>query len=195
MKLDGREIPGGPDSVAEAPDIIEILRFNRDRVTKRKCAEVEASKRSISRRKRQNTGVPTPQSIQNSAQSSTQQLSQQSFTIYEDIAVEATLNPMTERPESSKKAAKSKQEQGWESTYNNLKRQSSETARDYLVNLVGHDEFPEPRKVPTMPPEVLIDEEFDLSDLLKIWRRFITDEIISHITKATNQNAAQLRRQ
>jgi hypothetical protein len=188
MRVDKREIPGASDKVDDAPNILEVRKSNRGRVPKRQWSEVEAPK---PRKRRQTAYLLTPNSTQNTTQTSTN-----SFIIYEDeIATKADLESINEPPESSQRAQKRRQKQAWELQYAELKSKSTKCARDYLVQLIGNDEFPEVLKTPKLPPKVLIEEPFTRSDPLSIWRKFITEEDILFITNSTNKNAAQVRKQ
>jgi hypothetical protein len=194
MRVDEREIQGASDRVDDAPDLLEVRKSNRRRVPKRHWPEIEASKP----RKRRRTAQlpPTPSSTQTLTQTTSN-----SFNIYEDLTSEPTNEstnkpanePANEPPESSQRPQKDKQ--AWQVKYTELKSKSTKYARDYLVELIGNDEFPEALRIPTVPPEVLINEPFTLSDPLSIWRKFITEEDIRYITDSTNQNAAKLRSQ
>lgn len=193
-----KEIPGASDQVVEAPDLLEIRTFVRGRVPKRQWSEIEATKQPRKKRQRQ---LPTPSSTQNPTQNSPQNTS---FAVYEDrlISIDkipttpSTKSPTNEpenEPKNEPTRLKGKQE--WELHYAELKRQSTTAARDYLLSLIGNDEFPEAMKLPTTLPEVLIKEPFTLTDPLSIWRRFITDENLQYIAQATNANAVKSRRQ
>ena len=73
-----------------------------------------------------------------------------------------------------------------------LRTKSREGARDYLVQLIGHDEYPEALKVPIIAPKVLLDAEFTTTDPLLIWRSFITEKDLLYVVKHTNKNAAEV---
>jgi hypothetical protein len=161
-----KEIPGASDSLADAPNLLELRKSNRRRQPKRQWPEVEATKP----RKKQHRQLPTPNSTQNSTQTN-------SFTLYEDASiptVEPAINEPTNKPsnkpsnEPTQASQRTKLKQEWELKYAELKRQSNQAARDYLLQLVGHDEFPEAMRLPTALPEVLIDEPFTLDDPLSI---------------------------
>jgi hypothetical protein len=77
----------------------------------------------------------------------------------------------------------------WHRKYNRLKKQSAAAARDYLVEIIGHDSFEEALRVPKIAPEVLLDDPFNLRDPLSVWRKFISQEDLEYIASHTNSNA------
>jgi Transposase IS4 len=123
------------------------------------------------------TLLPTPNSTQQSTQSTN------SFVIYEDEPTART-EPASEsnEPPDQKKVA-------WEVKYKALKRQSKTSARDYLVELIGHDDYPEILRNPSIPPKVLLEEDFTVEDPLRIWRQFISEQDLRLIAEKTNENA------
>jgi hypothetical protein len=179
-----KEILGANDQVANATDLLELRKSNRGLVPKRQWSEDGATEQPKPRKKRQRQRqLPTPNSTQNSTQ----------FTIFEDQPIPTTKPTPTLAREPLERLKKGGQEE-WEAKYTQLKKESTTAARDYLLNLVGNDEFPEAMKLPEVLPKVLIDEAFTISDPLSIWRKFITEKDLTYITKATNLNAVKLRR-
>ena len=175
MRVDEQEIPGASDCMDDAPSIFEARTSKRGRVPKRGWPEVEASK---PRKKRQRRALPTPDSTQTSTQTSTQA---NSFTIYQN-------EPTADQPLSARQNDPKKQD--WELEFEERKKESKKAARDYLVQLIGNDEYPEVLRVPTVTPEVLIKDPFLLEDPLAIWRKFIGQEDLGYIANHTNKNAA-----
>lgn len=186
-RLDEREIPGASDKIGDAPDLVELRVSKRGRVVKREWPEEEAPKS----RKRQRTRPPTPISTQ---QTTTTQASTNSFYIYNEIAeasTESSNEPTVETSaETDNKRRKRNAEQpAWLVKYTQLRNSSKETARDYLIEIIGHDDFPQVLKVPEVKPKVLIKETFDPGDPLAIWRQFITEDDCAYIALQTNANA------
>jgi Transposase IS4 len=183
MRLDEREIAGASERIEDAPDLLEVRTSKRGRVPKRQWPEVEVSK---PRKKRRIPALPTPESTQNSTQTATE-TSTSTFTIHED-------KPATTCTESSQSQLptrkRTKEKHHWEVEYEALKKnKSTQAARDYLVRLIGNDEYPEVLKVPVTPPEVLLDCPFNTDDPLAVWRRFISEEDLCYIAKHTNEQA------
>jgi Transposase IS4 len=191
MRIDEREIPGASDLIQDAPDLIELRVSKRGRVPKREWDEVEATK---PRKKQRPNPLLTPTPTQTSTQNSTQRASQKqtaSFSIYEDTAL---IKPSTEPPNPSEPPGKrTKQKHEWEVEYDRLKKTSTKCARDYLVQLIGNDEYPEVLKLPKDSPEVLLDCLFTPEDPLSVWRHFISEEDLLYIANHTNSNATQER--
>lgn len=182
MRVDECEIPGASDSIQDAPDLIKLRVSNRVRVPKRQWPEVETTK---PRKKQRCDPLLTPTLSQNSTRNSTQKTSQTStasFAIYED---KPTDTPKIDIPAGKR----SRQKHDWETEYQKIKKESTAGARDYLIQLIGNDKYPEVLRVPNISPQVLINEEFTLEDPLSIWRQFITQKDLLYIAKYTNQNA------
>lgn len=183
MRLDEREIPGASESIDDAPDLFEVRVSKRGRVPEREWPEVEASEP----RKKQRTAasaslqepLPTPPSTQNRAQDSTN-----SFAIHVDKFDLGT---------SQTRQKKSKKKHAWETEYEKLKKRLQQCARDYLVQLIGNDEYPEVLRVPIVPPEILLDCPIVPDDPLSVWRHFISKEDLSYIAKHTNKQAIAAR--
>jgi len=162
MRLDEREIPGASERIEDAPTLIEVRRSGRGRVPKREWSAVDASK---PRKKRRVATPPLPLRTLTSTKTTTQnstQSSTASFAVYEDKLL----------PDSSQSTSHStrrtKQKQQWEVEYDKLKKRSTQDARDYLVQLIGNEEYPEALKVPIVPPTVLLDIPFTLDNPLSI---------------------------
>lgn len=184
MRLDEREISGASERIDDAPDLIQLRTSNRGRKPKREWPEIFPLQ---PRKRAKKAPLPTPTSTQTSTQTSTDT----TFSIYED---EAT----TQAPEQSQSQSQSqattrpkhqKQKQPWEAEYEKEKNTSNQAARDYLVNLIGSDEYPDVLKVPIVPPEVLLEKQFTLKDPLSIWREFITEKDLIYLANHTNKNA------
>ena len=121
-----------------------------------------------------------------------------SFTIYDETAInalktntaaiETSVEPL---PETSTKNEPKRA--AWQIKYTELKKRSKDTARDYLIEIIGHDDFPQVLKQPEVKPQVLLQDRFDLLDPLSIWRRFITEDDCTYITSQTNANARIVR--
>jgi Transposase IS4 len=180
-RVDEREIPGASDSIDLAPDLLKLRKSNRARVPKRQWEQVEASK---PRKKPRLTPLPTPNSTQQTTQPATQ-----GFTIFEDKP-EAN-NPSSDDNEPSRTASREKKQKkaAWQVKYSRLKKQSKGHARDYLVEIIGHDDYPEALQIPQLEPKVLLDGSFKSEDPLSIWRQFIAEEDLHYITSKTNENA------
>ena len=68
--------------------------------------------------------------------------------IYEDEPeVDQTLSDKDE-PSSKAPRKKNQKKPAWQVTYTKLKEQSRAHARDYLVEIIGHDDYPEALKLP-----------------------------------------------
>jgi hypothetical protein len=158
MRVDERDIPGASDYIEDAPDLLEVRTLKRGRVPKREWPEVEVKK---PRKKQRTTVRPTPTSTQTSIQSTTH-TSTNSFKIYEDEPEATASTPL--QPASKR----TKQKHTWKAEYVELKNKSTQGARDYLVQLIGNDEYPEVLRVPAVPPEVLLDCPFLPDDPLLI---------------------------
>jgi hypothetical protein len=190
MRVDEREIPGASESIADAPDILEVRISKRGRVPKRQWPEVEVSKPQKKRRIHGIAALPTPTSTQNSTQHSTQ-TSTSTFAIHEDDILpksSQSSDPVGKRTKKNHHQNAEKQ-YDWEIEYKRLRATSSQAARDYLVTLIGNDEYPEVLKVPQVAPEVLLDCPFNPDDPLAVWRKFITEEDLCYIAKHTNEQA------
>jgi hypothetical protein len=179
MRTDEREIPGASDRTDNAPDLLEVRTSKRGRIPKREWPEVESLK---PRKKRRTVALPTPSTTQSSTQDS-----RNSSSIFDDIV-------KTEVAESAQSVDETaKQTQAWMDEFKKLKKQSNPQARDYLVRLIGNDEFPDLLNVPVVPPKVLINRPFLVDNPLSIWHEFITQEDFLYIAKHTNMNAADDR--
>jgi len=160
MRLDEREIPGASDRIEDAPDLTKIRTSNRGLVPKREWPEVEASK---PRKKRRVAPQSTP-STQTSTQNSTQ-ISSASFAIYEDEPPESSRSI----DHSTKRTKQKHHQEDWEVEYQKLKKKSTQAARDYLVQLIGQEDYPEVLRVPVTQPKVLLDCPFDPNDPLAVF--------------------------
>jgi hypothetical protein len=108
--------------------------------------------------------------------------------IYEDEPeVDQTLSDKDE-PSSKAPRKKNQKKPAWQVTYTKLKEQSRAHARDYLVEIIGHDDYPEALKIPQTKPKVLLDCPFKPRDPLLIWRQFIAEEDLYHVVNKTNEN-------
>jgi hypothetical protein len=189
-RLDEREIAGASENIDNAPDLLELRKSNRTRVLKRHWEQAEASK---PRKRRRLTQLPTPTSTQTTTQT---------FPIY-DEQQEATRSPTprvnssdSEQENEPKNSQKNQKLPAWHRKYLQLKKESRTKARDYLIEIIGHDSFKDVLKVPQIAPEVLLEDAFSLKDPLSVWRKFITTKDLDLITSHTNLNArAELTQQ
>ena len=184
MRVDERDIPGASDYIEDAPDLFKVRTSKRGRVPKREWPEVEVTK---SRKKRRTTALPTPTSSQTISQKTTN-----SLKIYEDGQADTTesflkVDALSQLAFPKKEAAKPT----WLVRYTELRKRSKEQARDYLVEIIGHDEYKEKLQLPQTAPKVLLKNTFDLNDPLSAWRSFITEEDLLYIAAQTNANAYQ----
>jgi hypothetical protein len=178
-RVDEREIPGASDSIELAPDFLKLRESNRARVPKRQWEQIEASK---PRKKPRLTPLLTPNATQQTTQPATQ-----SFTIFKDKPE----NPSSDDNEPSRTASREKKQKkaAWQVKYSKLKKQSKGHARDYLIESIGHDNYPEALRIPQIEPKVLLDGSFKHEDPLSIWRQFIAEEDLHYIASKTNKNA------
>jgi hypothetical protein len=182
-RLDEREIAGASENIDNAPDLIELRKSNRTRVVKRHWEQAEASK---PRKRRRLTKLPTPTSTQTTSQT---------FTIY-DEEQQAAKSPTpeinssdSERENDTKNSQKNQKLPAWHRKYLQLKRDSKSKARDYLIEIIGHDSFEDVLRVPQIAPEVLLEDAFNPQDPLSVWRKFISKDDLQQIASHTNLNA------
>lgn len=188
MRLDEREIAGASERVEDAPDLLEVRTSKRGRVPKRQWSEAEAAKPREPRKKRRTTALPTPTSTQNSTQTT--------FAVYQDelLSEPSQFSSRTEERTRKNHHWEAEEKHDWKVEYEKVKKQSTKAARDYLVQLIGNDEYPEVLKVPQEPPEVLINCPFNPNDPLAVWRQFISEEDLRNVAKHTNEQAFAERR-
>jgi hypothetical protein len=182
-RLDEREIAGASENIDNAPDLIELRKSNRTRVVKRHWEQAEASK---PRKRRRLTQLPTPTSTQTTSQT---------FTIYNEEQ-QAARSPIpeinssdSEQENDTKNSQKNQKLPAWHRKYLQLKRDSKSKARDYLIEIIGHDSFRDVLQVPQTAPEVLLEDTFDPQDPLSVWRKFISEDDLQQIASHTNLNA------
>ena len=186
MRLDEREIAGASERIEDAPDLFEVRSSKRGRVPKREWPEIATLKPRKKRRITPPTSLPTPDSTQNSTQNAI-------YTSTDDLT-EASSQVKTELAYSSQSSdKKTDTKQAWETEYERLKKKSIQQARDYLVQLIGNDEFPEVLRVPIVPPKILLNCATVPNDPLSVWRHFIDEEDLSYIAKHTNAQATAAR--
>jgi len=141
-RVDEREIAGASESIHDAPDLLELRKSKRARVPKQQWEQAEGPK---PRKKRRLTQLPTPTSTQTTSQT---------FTIY-DEQQQATESPApeinsldSEQENDTKNSQKNQKLPAWHRKYLHLKRDSKNKARDYLVEIIGHDSFENVLRVP-----------------------------------------------
>jgi hypothetical protein len=178
-RLDEREIAGGSENIDNAPDLIELRKSNRTRVVKRHWEQAEASK---PRKRRRLTQLPTP----TSTQTFTIHDEEQQFTRSPILPIDSSDSEQEKEPKNSQKTKKLP---AWHQKYLQLKKESRVKARDYLVELIGHDSFKDVLQVPQIAPEVLLEDAFSLKDPLSVWRKFISEDDLQLIASHTNLNA------
>lgn len=181
-RLDEREIPGASDNIDDAPDLVELRKSNRACVPKRHWEQIEVSKP----RKKRRLQLPTPTSTQTTSQT---------FTIY-DGSQQAPNSSILEldspnpKEESSPKTSQKEQKlPAWHRKYIQLKKESKSKARDYLIEIIGHDNFEDVLQIPQVTPQVLLQDAFDPLDPLSVWQQFISIKDLQRISSATNVNA------
>ena len=191
-RVDEKEIPGASERIEDAPDLIQIRISKRGRVPKRQWPEDDTSKS----RKKRCIQLPTPTSTQQttSQTSISSQSFSNSFIIYDESPTDAsesipTTTETSGEPLGETSTKNKPKKPTWQVKYTELRKRSKEAARDYLVEIIGHEDFPEVLRQPEIKPQVLLDDQFDVLDPLLIWRHFITVEDCAYIASQTNANA------
>jgi hypothetical protein len=182
--IDGQEHPVAPNNAAEAPPI-SLYRSSRRRV---KPTKKTLGSQVVPEPPPRNRGRKGVRPIANS------------FQLHDDKNL-PTRPPTQLSSQSTQPAQKQRQTNTSQRTAKQKEPQEEELAqlntsekRDCLLGFIGREDFTTPLKAPQRDPAItdgVFDRELDPWDLLYVWCKLITPEVLETISPNTNENEAQ----